>query len=133
MPQKPLLDEVSDVLSSQEDIVVGIAFGSLAAGRAGPHSDIDIAVLGRLAPLGSRRKAELIRDLAAVTGRPVDLIDLRTAGVAVRRAAIRGGRRLVCKDRRAYDALVSKMMTDAEDFLPYRERMLRERLRAWTR
>ena len=132
MSEEPPIDKIADFLSSQEDIVVGIAFGSLAVGQARPHSDVDIAVLG-LTPLSADRKAELIRALAAVTGRPVDLIDLRTAGVAARRAAIRGGRRLVCKDRRAYDALVSKMMTDAEDFLPYRERMLRERLTAWTR
>ena len=126
------VDEITDFLSSQKDIVVGIAFGSVVAGQARADSDIDIAVLG-LKPLSADRKAELIRALAALTGRPVDLIDLRTAGVAVRRAAIRGGRRLICRDRRAYDALVSKMVTDAEDFLPYRQRMLRERLAAWTR
>jgi hypothetical protein len=42
-------------------------------------SDIDLAVQ-MAAPLGACEKMELIANTAAATGRPIDLIDLRTVG-----------------------------------------------------
>lgn len=71
--------------------------------------------------------------VADVVGRPVDLVDLRDAGVAVMRAALRDGRVLVCRDRRDYEFLLSKMVTDAEDFLPGLERLQAERRKVWMR
>lgn len=112
--------------------MIAIAFGSAAEGTQRPDSDFDLAVLAA-GTLDAERKSELIRLVATATGRPVDLVDLRTAGVPLLRAALRGGRRLVCRDRRAYEQLIVRLVTDTEDFLPYRERMLRERRAAWIR
>lgn len=127
-----ILDRVRDALAAQADVRVAIAFGSSAVGDAGPDSDSDIAVLGTRA-LDAARRRELIRLVADITGRPVDLVDLRTAGVPLLRSVLRHGRQLVRNDRSAYDQLVTRMLVDAEDFLPYRERMLRERRAAWIR
>lgn len=127
-----ILDRVRDALAAQADVRVAIAFGSNAAGAAGPDSDFDIAVLGERA-LDAARRRELIALVADITGRPVDLVDLCTAGVPLLRSVLRHGRQLVRNDRRAYDQLVTRMLVDAEDFLPYRERMLRERRAAWIR
>lgn len=80
------LTRLAALLEQQPDIILAIAFGSLASGRARPESDLDIAVLADL-PLGERRRRELIALLARECGRPVDLVDLRTAGVPVRRSA----------------------------------------------
>lgn len=124
------LTRLAALLEQQPDIILAIAFGSLASGRARPSSDLDIAVLADL-PLRERRRSELIALLARECGRPVDLVDLRTAGVPVRRSVLSGGRRLICRDNAAYAELLSRTVTDSADFLPYRQRALRQRRSAW--
>lgn len=129
---QPVLQRLRDRLADEPDVVLAIAFGSAAAGTSRTDSDFDLAVLAD-APLATGRRQELVRLVADVTGRPVDLVDLRAAGVPVLRSVLHEGRRLVCRDRRAYEQLVSRLLADTEDFLPYRERMLKERRAAWIR
>lgn len=124
------LEALRERLLEEDDILVAIAFGSLTRGEARQHSDVDIGVLASR-PLTAERRRELLRSVGERIGRPVDLVDLRNAGVSVLREILRNGKRLVCRDRRAYDALISRLLVDTEDFLPYRERMLRERRKAW--
>ena len=58
---------------------MAILFGSLASGRGTAESDLDLAMdAGR--PLDLSLKMQLIAQLADRIGRPVDLIDLRSAG-----------------------------------------------------
>jgi predicted nucleotidyltransferase len=122
---------LSRVFAAYPDVELALVFGSVASGRAHAGSDLDVAVFSA-SPLTATRKAELIRELALVTGRPVDLVDLRVSGPAVTLAALRG-KRLVCRNERAYPALLSRALIDAADFLPLRERTLRERRDAWIR
>jgi len=126
------VQRLGERLAAEPDLVLAIAFGSAVRGVAHPDSDFDLGVVCD-EPLGPRRKGQLIRLVADVTGRPVDLVDLRTAGAPVLRSALRGGRKLVCRDRGAYERLVSRLVADTEDFLPYRQRMLSERRSAWIR
>lgn len=128
----PLLERLRTALDAQPGLQVAIVFGSAAAGRTEVDSDVDVAVLADRA-LDPARRSELIRLIADVTGRPVDLVDLRTAGPVVLRSVLHDGHVLITRDRRALDQLWSRMLTDAEDFLPYRQRMLRERRNAWIR
>lgn len=127
-----LLRELGGVLETETDIQLAIVFGSAAAGRLTRDSDIDIAVLAD-APLDSRRRQRLIEELARASGRPIDLIDLRTAGFAITRSALLGGRHILCRNRRVHGALLARTLTDSADFLPYRERILRHRRNAWIR
>ncbi|MEX2516778.1 MAG: nucleotidyltransferase domain-containing protein [Gammaproteobacteria bacterium] len=127
-----LLDELTDFLAKDNEIVVAIAFGSLISGRMRPDSDIDIAILTR-SPMTPEQKEHLLQGLACLTGRAVDLVDLRTAGVVLMQSILRQGKRLICRDRRAYDHLVAKMLTDAADFLPGHQRLLEARAEAWLR
>ncbi|MFU8821739.1 MAG: type VII toxin-antitoxin system MntA family adenylyltransferase antitoxin [Gammaproteobacteria bacterium] len=117
-------------LEREADLRVAIVFGSVASGEAGFDSDVDVAVMMERRMSAERRLA-LLQLIEAATGRPVDLVDLRDAGVAVMRAALNEGRVLVCRDPRDLDMLRSKMVTDAEDFLPGLERLLAERRRKW--
>ncbi len=128
----PVQERLASLLVDEEDLVLAYVFGSVARDRAKFESDIDIAVLGRQR-LSAERRMTLIERIAAVTGRAVDLVDLRTAGVLVTREALTRGRRRVCRDERAYVDLLSRMVTDAEDFLPLRRRMLAQRREAWLR
>lgn len=73
------IDHLRDTLANYPQIELAILFGSLANGRATPQSDIDLAVQANK-PLDADLKMALIGDLAQAFGRPVDLVDLRTAG-----------------------------------------------------
>lgn len=120
---------IREVLKKHGAIRHAIAFGSMAAGRARPDSDLDIAVdLGhRLTP---EEKMQLIGDLAASCGRPVDLLDLRTTCGPLLGQILKHGRRLVGNDADRAE-LIRRHVFDSEDFLPYVDRMLRERRQAW--
>lgn len=130
IPDDELLAKLSERLSTEGDIVIAILFGSAASGGLRPDSDLDVAILAR-EPLSAGRRRELTALLADLGGRPVDLIDLRTSGISVTRTALTRGKRLICRDRHALASLISRMLLDSADFLPYRERILRERRASW--
>jgi predicted nucleotidyltransferase len=121
-----LLSQLAERLHGESDIVLAIAFGSAANDKLRPDSDIDVAVLTS-SPLTVERRRALTALVADATGRPVDLVDLSTSGVAVTRAALTQGRRLVTRDKAALARLLCKTLLDAADFLPYRQRILNER------
>jgi predicted nucleotidyltransferase len=124
-----LLLAIRESLQCRGDVRQAIIFGSTAVNRARPDSDLDIAVdLGhRISP---DEKQSLIGDLALVAGRPVDLVDLHTAGEPLLGQILSHGQRLIGSDT-DYAALIRRHVFDSEDFLPYVERLLRERRRAW--
>lgn len=108
---------------------VAILFGSLAKGTARPDSDIDLAVdAGR--ELSAVDRIAAIDALAVLTGRPVDLVDLRTIGEPLLGQVLRHGRRLRGDDA-AWGELYARHIFACTDFLPYRDRILAERRRAW--
>ena len=92
-------------------------------------SDLDLAVdAGRR--LTVSEKMTLIGDLALEIGRPVDLVDLRSVGEPLLGQILRHGKRLLGSDAH-YAALISRHLFDQADFVPYRNRILAERRRAW--
>lgn len=129
--ESKLLTDLRELLARQDDIRLSIVFGSVAEGRETAESDLDIAVLadGALVPA---RKIALIEALADASERPIDLIDLATAGEPLLGRILQQGTRLTGSNS-TWATLVSKHLIDAADFLPYRDRMLRERREAWTK
>lgn len=126
------LKSITTFLATQPDIRLGIVFGSMINGKAHKESDLDIALLGDSA-LESGRRMQLIAALSELTGRPVDLVDLQTAGVSVARSAVLRGKVVFSRDEAAYPSQLSKVLFDSADFLPYRNRILKERRDAWTK
>ncbi len=123
------LDRLRDFLAQRGDVELAIVYGSVAAGMAGFDSDLDLAVdLGR--ELSAADKVELISGLAELTGRPVDLVDLRSVGVPLLGQILAHGKRLLGSNTR-YAELVSRNLFDAADFLPLRNRILKERRERW--
>lgn len=118
-----------EILESHPGIRQAVVFGSVASGKAGPDSDLDIAVEAEH-PLDAAERMRLIGELAAATGRPVDLIDLKTAGEPLLGQILQHGRRILGSDT-DYAALIRRHLFDVEDFLPYVQRMLHERRQAW--
>ena len=121
--------EILAALQMIDGLELAVVFGSVAQGNARADSDLDIAVR-YAAPLDAEQKLALIRALGAASGRPVDLIDLRTAGPIVARQALTRGRRLFGTDT-SFATQLSRTLIDYADFAPLIERTLRERRDAW--
>lgn len=125
--------EYQNILAALEkhpEISLAYVFGSIAKGKAKPDSDLDIAVQSDKA-LTTEQHISLIEDLALATGRPIDLIDLKTAGEPLL-GEILQGIRLIGSDAN-HAELIKRHLFDSADFLPYVERMLTERRAQWTK
>ena len=117
------------VLNRHPEIELAILFGSLATGLVRPDSDVDLAV-STARPLTGQARVTLIEEMAEVTGRPVDLVDLATVGEPLLGQILAKGRRLAGDDSR-FARLLSRHWVEQADFLPYRDRILAERRAAW--
>jgi predicted nucleotidyltransferase len=73
------IHKIEKVLHKHREVRVAVLFGSMATGKASQSSDLDLA-LQLETRMGSDFKLALIEELAKVTGRSVDLIDLLSAG-----------------------------------------------------
>ena len=122
-------ERIRQVLTKHPQILLVVLFGSMAGNTAGVDSDLDLAVSADR-PLDVCGKIQLIMDLAEAIGRPVDLVDLFTVGEPLLGQIIAGGRRILGDDER-YALLLSRHLLDQADFMPYRNRILRERRQAW--
>ena len=116
-------------LTRHDGLELAFVFGSVAQGKARAESDLDIAFQAAR-PLSSQQKMALIGDLAEATGRPVDLIDLRTVGEPLLGQILSHGRRLLGSEE-AHGRLLSRHLIDAADFLPLAQSLVDERRRAW--
>lgn len=121
--------EILTALQTVDGLELAVVFGSVARRVARADSDLDVAVR-YAAPLDAEQKLALIRALGAATGRPIDLIDLRTAGPIVARQALTLGKRLFGTDT-DFASQLSRTLIDYADFAPLIERTLRERREAW--
>jgi predicted nucleotidyltransferase len=124
------LDAVRDALAQEPGIRLAIVFGSVAKGTARATSDIDVAVLTQ-SPLTAIDKIHLIEIIAQAAGRPVDLIDLATAGQPLLSQVLAHGKRVLGTAHTHAD-VATRSLLDAADFLPYVERLLKHRRQAWT-
>ena len=121
--------QLRQVLERHPKILLALLFGSVAKGTARYDSDLDIAVAAAH-PLDAHDIMALISELAELTGRPVDLIDLSTVGEPLLGQIIAGGRRIMGNNT-LYAEQVLKHLYNQEDFVPYQKRILKERREAW--
>ena len=123
------IKQLTAALAHHPDIELAIVFGSVARGEARHDSDVDVAVR-KAAPLDVDEKIQLIAELATATGRPVDLIDLRTVGEPLLGQILKHGR-MIRGEATDRAALMQQHVYAMEDFMPYVDRTLEERRRAW--
>lgn len=124
-----LNSRIRQILAKHGGVRMAILFGSLAATRATPKSDLDLAVLMG-APLSAETKMTLIGELSQAIGRPVDLIDLHLVGEPLLGQILKHGIRLLGSDG-DYAELLKRHLFEEADFMPYRRRILAQRRRAW--
>jgi len=104
MKRLPSDDEIRTCLRRVlPQVYAGYVFGSIAAGEAGPGSDIDIAVL-LPRPLPALERFAAQEAIAREFGRDVDLIDLRAASTVLRMQVLTRGRLLFSNDEPAREA-----------------------------
>jgi predicted nucleotidyltransferase len=123
------IQQVQAALAKYPEIELAIVFGSVARGEARRDSDVDVAVQLSTS-LGVDEKMQLITELAAMTGRPVDLIDLRTVGEPLLGQILKHGQQ-IRGETVDLAPLMQRHVYAMEDFMPYVERMLEERKQAW--
>ena len=123
-----LQESLRKTLNHFKDIKVCIMFGSVAAGKASPGSDLDIAVAGKQ-PLSEDVFLKLMEALSDTTNREIDLIDLMAVSGPVLKKALSTGKIILNLDKNLYARLISRMLFDEADMMPYYHRTLRERRR----
>jgi predicted nucleotidyltransferase len=105
-------DRLLDVLRSRVPGLVAVyVFGSSETGLAHPASDLDLAVLAATR-IDAMARWELQGALASSAGRPVDLVDLRSASTVMRMQVVSTGRVLFAPDRAEVDRFEMYVLAD---------------------
>ncbi|MEJ2247976.1 MAG: nucleotidyltransferase domain-containing protein [Acidobacteriota bacterium] len=113
------------VLINFQDVKLCIVFGSAASDKATPQSDLDIAVAGDR-PLTGEKLLELVEAFTEATNREIDLIDLATATGLILKQALSTGVVIQNLDKTLYARLISRMLFNEADMMPYFHRTLQE-------
>ena len=123
-----LEQQLTKFLSRYPQFTLGILFGSQATETASKESDIDLALLSDT-PIPSSLKLELVEQIGAKFGCPVDIIDLFFAAEPVLGQVFKGKRLL--GDDATYASLLTRHLINNADFVPLQQRILAERRDAW--
>ena len=108
---------------------LAMLFGSVAEGRERAESDVDIGLLDD-GPLDMDAILEIAGGVGDVTGRMVDIVDLHDVPQPIAGYVLRG-KRLLGSDE-CFASLYTRHLIEKEDFGRLRERMMAERVEAWT-
>lgn len=120
---------IGQALGGLDGLRLAIVFGSCATGRQRPDSDLDIALdIGQVMTV--QQHIDTISALALATGRPIDLIDLRTVGEPMLGQILKYGQRILGSDV-IHAQYMTRHNMDMADFVPLQQRILRERRQAW--
>jgi predicted nucleotidyltransferase len=119
---------IRKVLSRHEQIKLCIIFGSVASGKESSDSDLDLAIAGDQ-PLSAADLLELAEEFSTAANRNVDLVDLAAATGLISQQALSTGVILQNNDKDLYARLISRMLFNQADMMPYHDRILRERRR----
>lgn len=95
-------------------------FGSVAEGRAGAESDLDLAIVPSGAGLRERR-LDLLSALVRAGLDDVDLVFLDTADVVLRYEAVRPNFLIYARESFDHGEYYSRTLREYWDFLPYLE------------
>jgi predicted nucleotidyltransferase len=135
MPEaiQPDLQELIAYLEAQPVVLAAILFGSAAAGRLHPESDLDLALLFADDGVPDAFAAlDLRAALEQRAGRDVDLIVLNRAPTILAFQAAKKGRLIVCRDPRAYQRYIVRLISEYADFKrirrPIEEAVLKRRI-----
>jgi predicted nucleotidyltransferase len=124
------IHQLTVLLSKYPELRIAILFGSMAGERVRPDSDLDLA-LAADRPLDASLKLAVMDDISELTGRTVDVVDLKVVGEPLLGEIITKGIRILVTDQREMERLIRRHLTETEDFLPLRRSILNSRRQAW--
>lgn len=127
--ENPAVKTLRELLTHFPHIRVAALFGSMALGTERRDSDIDVAVQADKA-LSVNERIALTEAIALAFNRPVDLIDLRTAGQPLLDQIVNSGVQ-VSGTKHLWGDLIYRNIMENEDFVPYQKHILEGRRRAW--
>jgi len=118
---------IAGALEPRHEVLEAYLFGSHAAGKAQPHSDIDIAVHvdePRAVRPGYGYAAELAAHLMAALGtNEIDVLVLNRAPPVLYHRVLRDGRRIMTRNLRATTTREGYALSRYCDFLPQLAKM----------
>ena len=125
-----LAQQLTALLSRYPLIKLAILFGSQADLTRKKHfgSDIDLAIM-TTEPINSHFKMELIQAISTELDRPVDIIVVNDAPEPILGEVLKGQRLL--GDHNTFAQLLTRHLLNVADFLPLRQRILKERRDRW--
>ncbi|HET6527526.1 MAG TPA: nucleotidyltransferase domain-containing protein [Balneolaceae bacterium] len=130
MGKAELIESIKKVLQKHSEIELSILYGSVSENRETFESDLDIAVAGEK-PISSKLKMQLIEDLALVSNRPVDLVDLQTTHGTLLKQILTEGSLIYKTSNSLYANIIKRMLFDDADFMPYYYRTLKRKRERW--
>ncbi len=98
-------------------MLIATVFGSAAAGRLRPDSDIDVAIAGN-ERFSIDERMRMREDLATATGRPVDLVDLWAVEGFIMTQALAKGKMIIHRSPEVHRRLMKKMWYWNADMAP---------------
>ncbi|MFW5497807.1 MAG: type VII toxin-antitoxin system MntA family adenylyltransferase antitoxin [Maridesulfovibrio sp.] len=122
------ISKLATLLEQQDDLEVGIVFGSTVTGDTRPDSDIDVAVLGP-SPLSYKRIMELQALISIKMGREVDLIDLKKCHGLLLQQILTTGNLMFGLDSLLLAQTASRMLVEQADYEPLRNRLVLSNLK----
>ncbi len=125
-----LARQLTGLLSRYPNIRLAILFGSQANPERQKHfgSDIDLAIMAD-APINDHFKMQLIEAISVELDCPVDIVDVNEAPEPILGEVFKGQRLL--GDNAVYASLLTRHLLNTADFVPLRERILKERRDRW--
>ena len=122
-----IFQTVAAALAGEPGIKVALVYGSAAAGKMRPGSDVDVAVLFDR-PLDMESRLALWGRLTGALHREVDLVDLYDLGGEILHQILTKGRVIIKSDETAHYGLIKRMVYDREDFMRLVRRAQRTRI-----
>jgi predicted nucleotidyltransferase len=118
-----IIDALTRFFGSREDVAAAWIFGSVARGTATSRSDVDVAILtsGPRARGLDALHAEMQDEIEALVGRPVQVIDARSAPPDLVHRVMRDGVLVCRRDEPARIAFEVQARNEYWDLLPYLE------------
>lgn len=125
LTQQEIRSRILGVMEKHAEVCLCYIYGSVANGRAGHRSDVDIAVACREL-MTPRDRMYLQEELAVALNCDVDLLDLSRATGTILRNALRG-QCILCRATSVRYDTVRRLVYDQEDMQPLRRRLMKER------
>lgn len=112
-----LREQVRAAAAATPGLELALVFGSMARGKAGRDSDVDVAVLGNI------DLDELAGRLSLSVGREIDVVDISTASIPLLDSIVKDGVALFERERGAEGRFRARALAMLETDRPWFERM----------